>query len=231
MNGYKHIFFDLDQTLWDFETNSREALTELSDKYEFAAKGIKSMPRFLAEYFSINEKMWEYYRKGTIDKNTLRYARFELALKKFGINNKRLAEDIANDYMLIAPQKTNMFPHTMETLNYLKPRYTLHIITNGFQDSQHVKIRNCGIQHYFNQIITSERAGFRKPDIRIFQYSLSVANACAENSIMIGDSLEADIIGARDAEIHQVYFNPSGKPHTEKITYEIKSLNELITLL
>lgn len=231
MNGYKHIFFDLDQTIWDFETNSREALIELSDKYEFAAKGIKSTPQFLAEYFSINEKMWEYYRKGLIDKNTLRYARFELTLKKFGINNKQLAEGIANDYMLIAPQKTNMFPHTMETLDYLKPKYTLHIITNGFEDSQHVKIRNCGIQHYFNQIITSERAGFKKPDIRIFQYSLNVTNACAVNSIMIGDSMEADVIGARDAGINQVYFNPSGKSHTENITYEIRSLKELRTLL
>lgn len=231
MNEYKHIFFDLDQTIWDFETNSRETLIELADKYDFTSKGIHSIPTFLQEYFHINEKMWDDYRKGLVDKNRLRYGRFEDTLKKFHIDDKLLAQNIANDYISMAPFKTNMFPHTLEVLDYLKQKYTLHIITNGFEEVQYIKIKNCGIEPYFEHVITSEKAGFTKPDIRIFHYSMQTAKTNSTNSLMIGDNIDADIIGARNAGIHQVYFNPSGLAHTEDITYEIKSLKELMAFL
>ncbi len=229
--SYKNIFFDLDQTIWDFETNSRETLSELSVKYDFAAKGISSVDHFLTEYFPINEKMWEDYRKGLVDKHTLRYGRFEEALKKFHIDDKQLAADVANDYTSMAPLKTNMFPHALEVLSYLKQKYSLHIITNGFEEVQHIKIKNCRIDHYFDRVITSELAGFKKPDVRIYEYSMNVTNSTAATSLMIGDNMEADIIGAREAGIHQVYFNPSGQQHAEKITYEIKNLKELMAFL
>lgn len=231
MTVYKHIFFDLDQTIWDFETNSRETLLELSVKYDFASRGIASPDDFLNEYFPINERMWHDYRKGLVDKHTLRYGRFEEALKKFHIDDKHLAGNIANDYTFMAPLKTNMFPHALQVLDYLKQKYTLHIITNGFEEVQHIKIKNCRIDHYFEQVITSERAGFKKPDKRIFEYSMNITNSMAANSLMIGDNMEADIIGARDAGIHQVYFNPSGQEHSETVTYEIRNLKELMSFL
>ena len=231
MKDYKHIFFDLDQTLWDFETNSRETLIELANKYKLVEKGVDSIDEFIVQYIDINKQMWEDYGKGLIDKTTLRYNRFHRALGCYNIYDKNLTENIGNDYIAISPLKTNMFPHSIEVLQYLSNKYSLHIITNGFEEVQHIKIKNCGIEHYFDQIITSERSGFKKPDVRIFQYSLDEVNAIAATSLMIGDSLEADIIGARNAGIHQVYFNPSENKHEEDITYEIKSLRELISFL
>ncbi len=231
MKNYGHIFFDLDSTLWDFETNSHETLTQLIDKYKLCEKGVDSIEGFIARYLVINERMWEEYGKGLIDKKALRYERFHETLLQYEINDRSLTENFGDDYITISPYKTNMFPHCIEVLGYLKEKYVLHIITNGFEEVQFVKIKNCRIDHYFDQIITSERSGFKKPDIRIFKFSLNAATADASKSLMIGDSLDADIIGARNAGIDQVYFNPNGAPHEEKITCEIKSLKELISLL
>ncbi len=228
---YEHIFFDLDRTLWDFETNSHETLSELAHKYKLSEKGVASIDEFIAEYIGINERMWDEYRKGLIDKTALRYNRFYETLNNYKITDRNLSENIANDYLSVSPLKTNLFPHTIEVLQYLHQKYTLHIITNGFEEVQHIKIKNCGIEHYFDEIITSERAGFKKPDVRIFQYSLNVAKAHPANSLVIGDNLEADIVGARSAGLHQVYFNPCGEKHEEDITYEIKSLRELLNFL
>ncbi len=228
---YEHIFFDLDHTLWDLETNSRETLNELFTEHELTEKGIASPEDFIKEYHHINERMWEEYRKGLIDKETLRYARFHEAFQLFGINDKPLAERFGKDYVENGPLKTNLFPHTIEVLEYLQKKYSLHIITNGFEEVQHIKMKHSGIEGYFLNTITSEAAGFKKPDIRIFEYALKTADARVENSLMIGDNLEADIIGAREAGLHQLLFNPKGESHGEEITYEIKSLKELFDLL
>ncbi len=228
---YEHIFFDLDRTLWDFETNSHQTLTELAHKYKLSEKGVDSIDEFISVYININERMWDEYRKGLIDKTALRYNRFNEALGKYNIIDRNLTENIGNDYIAFSPLKTSLFPHAVEVLQYLTKKYSLHIITNGFEEVQFIKIKNCGIQQYFDQVITSERAGYKKPDIRIFQYSLNLVNAESANCLMIGDSLDADIVGARDAGLHQVYFNPCGDKHHEDITCEIKSLEELLNLL
>ena len=231
MKDYKHVFFDLDRTLWDFETNSFETLSELAHKYKISERGVVSLDEFISRYVKINEVMWDKYRKGLIDKNTLRYQRFHEIFENYGITDRKLIENFGNDYLSVSPLKTKLFPHCVEVLHYLNQKYSLHIITNGFEEVQHIKIKNCGIGHYFEHIITSERSGFKKPDLRIFQYSMDVVNAKTSNSIMIGDSLEADIVGARNAGIHQVFFNPCGDVHTEEVTYEIKSLKELTNFL
>ena len=231
MSKYKHIFFDLDRTLWDFETNSFETLSELSIKYKFKDLGIDSIDSFITQYNPINNRMWDEYGKGIIDKKTLRYGRFSEALLKFNINDKQLAKQFADDYIASSPLKTSLFPHTKEVLEYLNQKYFLHIITNGFEEVQHTKLKKCKIDHYFNQIITSEQVGFNKPDIRIFHYSLSAANTTTEDSLMIGDNLQADIVGARNAGMNQVFFNNSGEVHDELITHEISSLKELLTIL
>lgn len=228
---YEHIFFDLDRTLWDFDTNSRETLLELADKYKLGSKGVVSIDDFITDYYHINERMWLEYGNGLIDKNTLRYDRFYQALVKYSITDRSLAENFGNDYISLSPLKTNLFPNAIEVLEYLNKKYKLHIITNGFEEVQHIKIKNCGIQGYFGEIITSERSGFKKPDIGIFQYSIDSVKTNSTSSLMIGDSLEADIIGARSAGIHQVYFNPSEQKHQENITYEIQNLKELMNFL
>jgi putative hydrolase of the HAD superfamily len=228
---YENIFFDLDHTLWDFEANSKEAFLELFDKYKLLHRGVTSMDEFLAEYFLINEKLWDDYRKGLIVKEQLRYDRFHQAFQKFGINDAHLTTNFSDEYVNSAPYKTNLFPHAIETLDYLSKKYSLHIVTNGFEEVQYLKMKNTNLHKYFSQIITSERSGYKKPDKRMFEFSLSEAKANKATSIMIGDSLEADIIGARDAGLNQVYFNPKLKSHSEKVTHEISSLKELVGLL
>jgi len=228
---YDTIFLDLDHTLWDFNKNSQEALTEIAAKHQFLNKGIPSLEDFLKEYFIINELLWEEYRKNNISKETLRYDRFYQALKKFDIDDFELATAIGNDYVNSAPYKTNLFPHAIQVLNYLKGKYNLHIITNGFEETQHLKLKNSKIDHYFDHVITSERSGFKKPDERMFHFSLQLTNAKPETSIMIGDSLEADVLGAKNVGMHQVYFNPELRRHDEKLTYEVKGLKELMEIL
>lgn len=228
---YQHIFFDLDRTLWDFETNSHETLVELIDKYKLVEKGISSPITFINEYYTINDLLWEEYRQGKIDKEHLRFERFKRALDKYEIVDRKLIEDFGNDYVYLSPLKTNLLPHTEEILDYLKSKYVLHIITNGFEEVQHIKLKNSGIDHYFSEIITSERAGYKKPDKRIFDFSVSLADTQVEKSIMIGDSLDADILGAKNAGMHQIFFNPNEEDHSEEITHEISSLKELRDLL
>ncbi|HEY0031375.1 MAG TPA: YjjG family noncanonical pyrimidine nucleotidase [Bacteroidia bacterium] len=228
---YETIFFDLDHTLWDFNTNSFEALTELSQKYKLTEKGVNSVNTFIEEYLVINDRLWVQYRNGLITKEELRYKRFSLALQKYGIADSDLATAIGNDYIAISPYKTNLFPHAIEALEYLSEKYPLHIITNGFEEVQHLKLKNCKLDIYFTEVITSERSGFQKPDARMFEFSLTTTNAKQETSLMIGDSLEADIQGARNSGIRQIYFNPGSAIHSEKVTHEIKNLNELMTLL
>lgn len=224
---YQHVFFDLDRTLWDFEINSHQTLIELIDKYKLAEKGISSSNAFIEEYYKINDALWEEYRQGSINQETLRFERFNRALLKYEITDVELIKNIGNDYVHLSPLKTNLVPHTVEVLDYLKSKYDLHIITNGFEEVQHIKLSNSGIANYFSEIITSERAGFKKPDKRIFDYSLSATNSSREKSIMIGDCINADILGAKSAGIHQVYFNPDQHLHQEDITHEISSLIEL----
>lgn len=228
---YEHIFFDLDRTLWDFETNSYQTLIELSEKYKLKEKGISDLEKFISDYYKINDLLWEEYRNGTVDKTTLRYQRFHRAFVQYEIDDVNLTTQFGDDYVYLSPLKTNLFPDTVEVLDYLSSKYKLHIITNGFEEVQHVKLKNSKIKHFFSEIITSERAGYKKPDARIFDYSFSLTNSNATNSIMIGDSIEADIIGARNCGMHQVFFNNHNYEHQEDITFEIKNLKELFSFL
>ena len=231
MSRYKHIFFDLDRTLWDIETNSSQILTELAEDYKIRDRGIPSVDDFISHYKRINDGLWEQYHRDEIDKETLRVKRFRDAFQVYGIDDPALSKAFGDEYVQKSPLKNNLLPHTLDVLEYLHPKYHLHIITNGFEEVQGIKMEKSNIRKYFKEIVTSERSGFKKPDARIFQFTLNLAGAAPEESIMIGDSLEADIIGARGAGIDQVYYNPAKNAHQEKITYEIGSLHELLRFL
>lgn len=231
MSAYKHIFFDLDKTLWDIDRNSEETLLELSEKYDIVNRGVSSVTEFIKQYRIINEQFWLDYMNNKVDKTTLRYGRFRKAFNLYGIEDDELFTAFGNDYTSIAPLKKNLLPHTIELLDYLLPKYELHIITNGFEEVQTIKLEHSKLKPYFKEIITSEKAGYKKPDSRIFTFSMSLTGATTANSIMIGDNLEADIIGARGAGIDQVYFNPERALHGEEITFEIMHLKELIGIL
>ena len=206
MDKYKHIYIDLDRTLWDFEANAREAFKEIFEMFDLSGM-IPDFMEFIDTYVYYNEQLWEKYGKGKIRKDLLRAERFRLTLNRFKIKNSDLVNKISDAYMEITPQKSNLVKGAIETLTYLKSKYNLYILTNGFPEVQYTKIKNCGIESFFKKIITSEEAGWHKPDKRIFQYALKCVNAKKEESLMIGDNLEIDIKGALNFGIDQVVAN------------------------
>jgi len=231
MKKYKAVFFDLDHTLWDFETNSREAITEIFHKYQLTELGIPGCSEFIETYRRINHRMWNDYSLNLITKEALRAGRFQSALTAFGINNSDLANTMSAMYLQICPVKTNLFPGTKEILQYLSKKYSLHIITNGFKEVQHLKIGNTGLKHFFDQIHISEELGFKKPEPEIFHYAVKMARTVSENCIMIGDNLDTDISGAENAGIDPVFFNPNREQTGRKVFYEISTLEELRKIL
>ncbi len=231
MKKYTDIFFDLDNTLWDLDTNASETLLELYHKFNLIELGVPSFEVFFEKYKLRNEMMWEQYRLGKIDKITLRDTRFSLTFWDMGLDSELAPKELASEFIRIGPRKSKLFPHAHEVLTYLKEKYVLHIITNGFEEAQHIKLQSSDLTKYFKNIIISEHTGFKKPDIRIFQYSAESANASPENCLMVGDSLLVDVIGAQDAGWDAVYFNPAGTPHDLKPTYEIESLDLLKNIL
>ena len=149
MKGIEHVFFDLDRTLWDFEANSEATLKELFEEFKLSDKLGVADNLFIREYKRINELFWEDYRKGTIQKEYLRYGRFETALKFFGYSDKEMAIGIGKLYISRSPRKTGLVDGSIEVLEYLKPKYQLHIITNGFEEVQHIKMESAGLTPYF----------------------------------------------------------------------------------
>jgi len=228
---YKHLFFDLDRTLWDFEKNSVLTFQDIFAKHDLN-RVFPDFDTFLNTYKRHNEHLWTLYRDGQIQKDELRNKRFELTLDEFGVQDERLAENIGDDYVSISPTKKGLFPYTHEVLRYLKEKkYKLYIITNGFKEVQYVKLNNCDLMPYFDRIITSEEAGYTKPKPGIFAHSLSSVNALKKESLMIGDDLAADIKGAKDFGIDQVFFNPLKLDVDIHATYEISELIQLKDIL
>jgi putative hydrolase of the HAD superfamily len=227
----KHIFFDLDRTLWDFEINSHETLLELCHTYNLKDKGISNYEEFIKNYKNHNEQLWDLYRVNKISQQDLRRERFLRALADYNVVDPLLAEKIGEDYISICPKKNKLFPDTIEVLAYLANKYTMHIITNGFEKVQHIKLKHSNLEKYFDKVITSEQVGVKKPNPKIFEFALEQANASAEESIMIGDDLPVDILGAEDVGMQGVYFNPHKLAHKQDVVHEIFSLNELMALL
>lgn len=231
MNKYKHIFFDLDHTLWDFERNAEETKQELFEKYRLRERGIKSYRVFREKYVPINISLWDLYRENKIEKDDLNFKRFYLTLCKFGIDDKELGASMANEFIEGISEKTCLFPFAVEILEYLFPKYKLYIITNGFEEVQYRKLAKSGMDRFFQKVITSEAAGCKKPDIEIFNYAFRLSGANREESIMIGDDPIVDIEGARNAGMDQIFVNFEGKLPSCGTTFEVNSLKEIMNIL
>jgi putative hydrolase of the HAD superfamily len=230
MSPYKHIFFDLDRTIWDFDRNSGETIKELFFKYQLD-RSIGDPENFIQVYHEVNLELWSYYRRGEMTKDILRTKRFRMSLAHFGITDDELAEKIGDEYLANSPTKTLLIPHAREILDYLLPAYHLHIITNGFLTTQQIKLKNCELEPYFQSLTTSEVVGHNKPRPEIFHQALSAVNARKKESLMIGDDLEVDILGARKYGIDQVFLNRDGVVHNDPVTFEFESLLELKDIL
>ena len=228
---YKHVFFDLDRTLWDFDAAAEVAFERIYEKYNLKSLGIPSAHEFHEVYHPLNERLWELYREDKITKADLNRTRFLKPLEHYGIHNIELADHLSEDYVYWSPRIVRLVPGTMELLDYLKPKYHLHLITNGFQEVQHTKLSGSGLEPYFETLTVSEEVGVKKPNPEIFYYALRKAHATAEESIVIGDEMAVDIDGAKAAGIDQIFFNPKGEKVEGKRTYEVKSLLEIKQLL
>jgi putative hydrolase of the HAD superfamily len=231
VKNYKHIFFDLDRTLWDFDKNANETFLEIHNKYALESLGVTDFPDFYNVFHEINLGLWDDYRKGLIVKEVLSVKRFALTLSSFGIEDDSLSINMAADYINISPTKKHLYAGTIELLDYLLHKYPLHIITNGFEEVQHKKLEHSGLNKYFTHVITSEDAGYKKPDINIFRYACAIAGANEADSIMIGDDVEVDIIGAAAAGIDQLLVDFEHKYPESGATYTVNGLEEIIGIL
>lgn len=204
LDNLKDIFFDLDHTLWDFDKNSALAFQHIFEKNRISVP----VDDFLEVYLPINFKYWKYYREARITKEKLRYGRLHQSFTQLGYTiDDHLIHKLSEDYILHLPDHNHLFAGTHELLKELSRHYSLHIITNGFEEVQHIKLKRSKIDHFFTTLTSSESAGAKKPDSRIFEFALKNANAKVETSLMIGDTYEADIIGARNMGMHTILFN------------------------
>jgi len=224
----KHIFFDLDHTIWDFDKNAQETLNELYIQHDLDTLGCGTVHQFIDRYTQNNHELWRQYHLGNITKETLRSERFNRTFIELGIDPEKVPHQFEDDYVRITPTKTNLFAGSEKVLGYLQQKYTLHIISNGFKESTLMKMSVCNLNPYFANVIISEDVGVNKPDQRIFEYALGKAKADKEESIMIGDSLEADVRGALDYGLKAIYFNPLKTEKPADVDWEIHSLEELM---
>ncbi|MFV8270601.1 YjjG family noncanonical pyrimidine nucleotidase [Flavobacterium sp. GT2N3] len=217
------VFFDLDHTLWDFDKNSELTFETIFTKNHPAIE----TKVFIEKYVPINQECWKLYQYDKITHAELRYNRLKYSFDALDylISDEEI-DTIANDYIRFLPENNHLFDGTIEVLDYLNQKYNLHIITNGFAEVQFKKINNSKIGSYFQTVTNSEMAGVKKPNSIIFNYALDLAKAKKENSIMIGDSLDADVQGALDAEIDAIFFNES----KVQVEGHIKQINHLLEL-
>ena len=229
---YQHLFFDLDHTIWDFELNSKETLMDLHLKYNLTEKGIHDFDAFFEQYSMHNHRLWDRYTKGFIKQEELRWKRIYLSLLEYKIADEKLSREMSFDYLDILPNKKNLFPYTIEILDYLKEKgYHMHLITNGFESVQFKKIENSNLAPYFKEVITSEGSNSLKPNKEIFEYALQKSNAKLAESIMIGDNESADIQGAINIGMDSVFVNHIKAIPTVPATYTITHLKELEEIL
>jgi putative hydrolase of the HAD superfamily len=227
----QHVFFDLDRTLWDFDQNSHQALSQLFDKLELG-ESIKNKRAFISDYKRINDQMWSEYRRGSLPKEELRVGRFSRALLKHGVNDSRIAENYSQAYIALCPHLTQLFPNTIETLSELKNRgKKLHIITNGFSEVQFLKLKKSGLEPFFDVVLCSDAIGISKPDKRIFIEALDRAGAKADESFMIGDHLETDVLGANAVGLTGILFDPKNEYKNMNSVIKIADLAELSMMI
>ncbi len=202
------VFFDLDHTLWDFEKNSRLTFEKIFEEGNI----VIDIERFLQFYVPINLEYWKLYREEKVSKEELRYQRLRRSLDATGTSlDDNQIHLLSKAYIQYLSSFNHIVPGALDILDYLKPRYRLHIITNGFEEIQEKKLRNSQMRQYFQVVVNSEMAGVKKPNPKIFQLALRKAEVAATNALMIGDSLEADVLGAQRLGIHALHFNTNGE--------------------
>ncbi|MDR1937391.1 MAG: YjjG family noncanonical pyrimidine nucleotidase [Tannerellaceae bacterium] len=214
---YKSLFFDFDDTLWDTRSNNRECLEDLYTDYRFD-RYYASFEAFYNYYMPHNLELWQKYRKQEIDRQALIVERFRHVLIPTGVTDTASALRLNRDFLERTTLKTVLIPGALDLLDYLRPSYKMHILSNGFREVQFKKLEHSGLDVYFDCVILSEDAGIQKPHKEIFDFALKNTNSRRSETLMIGDSWEADVAGARRSRIDQLWFNPQNLPPVENFT-------------
>jgi len=204
----EHIFFDMDDTIWDFEKNSEQILSKLFDEHGLQNKLQNDFYTYFTAYKRKNGELWQMYNNKKITKDELRKRRFHETFLEFGYDNFDLSYFVSESYIKLSPYGTVLKKGARELLETLSVNYKLHVITNGFKEVQHIKLKQCDLQKYFDNIIISEDIGHNKPNLEIFKEAERQGNTTKEACLMIGDNFEADIIGAKNAGWQAIWYNP-----------------------
>ena len=229
---YRHLFFDLDHTLWDFDANAKIAMKEVYDEFQLIQKNIPVFENFFTIYLKHNAQLWDRYHKGFISAEDLKWKRMQRTLLDFKVGDDDLAKQMGVKFLDILPTKNGLFDYTIEILEYLvNKKYQLHLITNGFEKTQWSKINNSKLAKYFTHVITSETSNAIKPAKEIFEYAVKLANAELSESIMIGDNPDADIQGAINAGMDCIFVNHTNAVSPVTCTFMISHLKQLENIL
>lgn len=227
MKKYECLFFDLDRTLWDFDTNSYTVLDNLFQKYGLEGY-VKTLKRFIKLYEKENYRLWKLYRDGKATREQVSYLRFSRTLKAIGAPEK-WGQEMGEAYFEQMNQQSLLLPDAETVVKELKSRYKLAIITNGFVEIQDTKMHVSGLDKYFDHVITSEDIHVPKPRPAIFEFALKTMGVTPEAALMIGDDHRTDILGAKRAGIDQVWLDPHNKNKRGDATYKINALTDLLT--
>ncbi len=230
---YKYILFDLDRTLWDFQTNSFQTFKEMYEIFRLGELCKTSFDVFYSQYKAINAVLWDMYRQGTLLKEVLYVKRFSLTLEHFGVGKcTDLSRQLGDFYVLEGPKKTALVDGARRLLDYLQAKhYSMYIVSNGFKEVQNEKIKTSNIAQYFKKVYLSEDIGYQKPNRKIFDTVIRDLGADTAECLMIGDDFAVDIVGAMNAGIDQIYYNPDSVAQAMKPTYEVNHLVEIMKIL
>lgn len=225
-NNVSHIFFDLDHTLWDFDKNSKLAYQRIFEEHRLDLH----IDHFIKIYEPLNLEFWRKYRNNEITKEELRYQRLKTAFDacEYAINDDQI-NLFADLYIQYLADNNHLFEGCIELLTGLSERYHLHCITNGFIEIQDKKLTHSKLKPFFKTVLTAEEAGVKKPDPKIFQMALQRAGATVQNSVMVGDSYEADILGAHNVGMKTIYFDPTGQ-HIDGVGHRVNRLAHISPL-
>lgn len=228
---YKHLFFDLDGTLWDLYQNTRDAFGILFDQLDIQWSK-EDFELFVKRYFHHNEIVWKLYRENKIEKEVLRTIRFRHTFDDVGMKvDDDFILKFADDFIDICPRQPHLIHGAMDLLQTFHGVVPMHIITNGFKEVQQVKLTAGGIGHFFEHIVNSEDCGIRKPNRGIFDYAMQLSKARPEESLMIGDDWEADILGARDYGMDTAWLKTHESRHNYKPHFTVSDMSEMKAIL
>ena len=231
MQRYKNLFIDLDDTIYDFSGASRESFRETYDLLHYE-RYFDSFEHYLSLYEPYNLELWRLYGEGKITKEELNRRRYSHPLECVGVNDQQLADTFCREALGRIPTKGPLMPGAMEILEYLRPKYNMYILSNGFKELQSRKMRTAGIDGYFDALILSEDIGVNKPNRELYEYALAKTGSKLSESLMIGDMFDTDIVGAANIGMDQMYYNPKEKKgHAFTPTYEVTHLLQIKEIL